>query len=344
MNKKKSVILLVIVLTILGSWSAVLDQFSEDYVKDSLIEAGIAYGTARGINAAVSILQSTEIGVGVGVNTSLNIGEVLDPLNDLIERFSDVMAVVIGSLMLQKILIVIVTNKIFSIALTCLGILSGFIIVFKPKPYAKPALRLFFVFMVIRFSIILVLILNSIVGDLFISDQIQHGNEALQNDEAKFKSMSGNETTDVRYLEISQDIAKKTQEKVRLEKDLMSINKVIKDKEAEENLAWYSMGDNEYKALKKKQDINESKIEDLEDEIEDAREALNGDVSMLTRFNKIKESLTPSVVADKVSDMIDNIFELLMLFILQTVLLPLLFLYSFKYLVKSAWNMDVDFE
>ncbi len=114
-------------LTIL-SWAGSLDKYSDDYTNSAIIQAGSAYAVARGINATVSVLQTSTVsasaGVGVTGGGSIMIGEFLDPLNDLIERFSEVMTVALGSLVMQKVLITIAANKLFSGLLTLLGFVS----------------------------------------------------------------------------------------------------------------------------------------------------------------------------------------------------------------------------
>ncbi len=47
-----------------------------------------AFALARGLNAAVSVLQETEVGFTLGVSMTVEPGQALDPLNDLVERFS----------------------------------------------------------------------------------------------------------------------------------------------------------------------------------------------------------------------------------------------------------------
>jgi len=71
------------------AWNGALDQLSETRMKNALQQALITYGVARGLNAAISVAQGTEIALQpAGVGVTLSAGEVLDPLNDLIERFS----------------------------------------------------------------------------------------------------------------------------------------------------------------------------------------------------------------------------------------------------------------
>ena len=67
----------------------------------------IVLAVARTLNGVISVAQGTEVALepgGVGVN--LTVGQILDPVNDLIERFSAVMLVASSSLGLQNILLV----------------------------------------------------------------------------------------------------------------------------------------------------------------------------------------------------------------------------------------------
>ena len=92
-------ILISIAAFISLAWTGVLDARSNQYLDSALLGSGAIYATARGINALVSVLQGTEIDAFI---LTLTIGELLDPVNDLIERFSGVMMLAIGSLALQK--------------------------------------------------------------------------------------------------------------------------------------------------------------------------------------------------------------------------------------------------
>lgn len=96
-------------------WFFPLDQTSKKIVDDSLSEAVIVFGVAKGLNAAISITQGTEITAIPGL--IIAIGEALDPLNDLIEQFSWIMLASITSLGIQKILSNIIVGDIYSILL-----------------------------------------------------------------------------------------------------------------------------------------------------------------------------------------------------------------------------------
>lgn len=74
------------------------------YADQTFKRALVAFGIARGINAAVSVLQESEVRFGVGVGAGVKPGQVLDPVNDLVERFSWVMLVTSIAAFMVKLL------------------------------------------------------------------------------------------------------------------------------------------------------------------------------------------------------------------------------------------------
>ena len=70
--------------------------------------AVVAFGLAKGLNAIISLIQGTELSfTPVGIGLSFSVGEVLDPFNDMVERFSWVMLIASVSLGIQKLLLVL---------------------------------------------------------------------------------------------------------------------------------------------------------------------------------------------------------------------------------------------
>lgn len=82
-----------------------LDRQAEAYLENTIARAAATYAIVRGLNGMISVIQGTEIVVSpVGLGLNLSVGEVLDPVNDLVERFSWLMLVSTSSLGLQRIL------------------------------------------------------------------------------------------------------------------------------------------------------------------------------------------------------------------------------------------------
>lgn len=103
---KPLIIALTAILLILlpGLRLPYLDTNTDSYFKSSISKAGVAYGVCRGVNAAVSVVKESQLNLEPGgLGVSLAAGQVLDPLDDLAERASDILITAIVSLGIQKI-------------------------------------------------------------------------------------------------------------------------------------------------------------------------------------------------------------------------------------------------
>ena len=56
---RKTIIAIFIVLLVVVSSSRLLDDYVDDYTNSSIKNAALTYATARGINALVSMMQSS---------------------------------------------------------------------------------------------------------------------------------------------------------------------------------------------------------------------------------------------------------------------------------------------
>lgn len=99
--------LVLAVLLFFGSGVPVpgLDATAEHYFKDSIAKAGVSYGVCRIINGTVSVIQQSSVQLEpAGVGMSLAVGQIVDPINDMVERLSDVLVLSITSLGVQEIM------------------------------------------------------------------------------------------------------------------------------------------------------------------------------------------------------------------------------------------------
>jgi len=97
---------LLLVAVLVVSWTSPLDKWSTEQVDSGLKRALVTFATARTLNAVISVAQGTDVAFepgGVGVKFAP--GELLDPINDLVEKFSTLMLFASISFGIQKILI-----------------------------------------------------------------------------------------------------------------------------------------------------------------------------------------------------------------------------------------------
>ena len=153
--------------------SGLADKISERYAADALERAFVTWAVARGLNGVISVAQGTEIALepgGVGVN--LTVGQVLDPVNDLIERFSSVMLIAASAIGLQNILLTITGSFGVSVFLGATA-LFALLVLWIPRYSMRPrlrafALRLFLISFVLRFALPVLVIGSNVVFDQFL--------------------------------------------------------------------------------------------------------------------------------------------------------------------------------
>ena len=115
---------LLVVALIAAAWWPELDTRAEAQVEAGLKRALLAFAMARGLNGVISVAQGTSVAIQpAGVGVVLAPGELLDPVNDLIEQFSTVMLFASASLGLQRLLIGMSGWQPLTIALSILAML-----------------------------------------------------------------------------------------------------------------------------------------------------------------------------------------------------------------------------
>lgn len=93
----------LLVAVVLLGFTQQLDQRAGKPVDDAFERALVTFAVVRSINAVVSVVQGTELAIEpAGVGVILTPGQIFDPVNDLIERFSWIMLAASTSLGAQK--------------------------------------------------------------------------------------------------------------------------------------------------------------------------------------------------------------------------------------------------
>lgn len=167
----KIIVLFISFLIISLSFFVDIDTKGEKIVEDSLENAIKVFAVAKGLNAAISLAQGTELTPAGQI--TITVGEVLDPINDMVEQFSWIMLASITSLGIQKILLNFVTGDIFT-ALVVICIILLNIWMFSRFGHDAKLRNIFFkittVLIFLRFSIPVMSMLNSYVYDTYVKN------------------------------------------------------------------------------------------------------------------------------------------------------------------------------
>ncbi|WP_419777387.1 hypothetical protein [Malaciobacter marinus] len=165
-NKILLVIFTLIALAVALSLS--IDESAKKLVDESFKQAIIVFGSAKALNAVISLAQGTELNLPFVV---VAIGEVLDPINDLVEQFSLVMLASLVSLGIQKILLGFVTNEVYNYILLIVILIFN-IWLFKrfnkDEKLRDIFFKVVFVLLFLRFAIPSISYINDISYNYFV--------------------------------------------------------------------------------------------------------------------------------------------------------------------------------
>ena len=184
-TRSKIVISALAVFLVGLAYFGTIDRIGEQYTDAALTRALTTFGVARALNGAISVAQGTEVSISpAGVGLNLTPGQILDPLNDLIERFSWVMLMSSTSLGIQEIFIRITATPVMSVAV---GLFVGLalLLLWRPDltgPVTRRIItRLAMVLLILRFAIPVAAIASEGIYHFFLSEQYQQSTELLHD-------------------------------------------------------------------------------------------------------------------------------------------------------------------
>ena len=152
-----------------------LDWKSEEYLNRNLTQTLEVYGMVRLINGAVSVLKHSTAEVSAGVvSGSLAVGEILDPLDDATERFSDLLTIAIWSLLGEKTIYEV--GKIFPLLLIAVAI--GILYFIFPQISLLRTILIFL--LLVRLFLPFSAIVSSYLDSIYFNPQIEEVQTALR--------------------------------------------------------------------------------------------------------------------------------------------------------------------
>ncbi|MEL0081518.1 MAG: hypothetical protein VW985_00560 [Gammaproteobacteria bacterium] len=177
-----------------------VDDMSASYINQTLQKSLITFAVARGLNGVVSVAQGTDLALepaGVGVN--LAIGEILDPVNDLIERFSWIMLASSTSLGIQAVLVELSAAKLIGLGVCGLSVLVA-VRVWLPGRVSPTSWRLLCRGLVllcfVRFTVVVIALANHQLSHYFLDDEIAASTQALQQTTERINQIEQNQQSD----------------------------------------------------------------------------------------------------------------------------------------------------
>jgi hypothetical protein len=160
-----------------------IDKEAMQILDASFERAMVAFGLAKALNAVISLIQGTELSltpVGIGLNFS--VGEVLDPFNDIVERFSWVMLFSSISLGVQKLLLTLSGKLFLQWALGMSALISIAILWIKQlqnRLFFSMSLKFFSLLVILRFSAIVFVYSSQLMYETLLQNEYQKATEVI---------------------------------------------------------------------------------------------------------------------------------------------------------------------
>ncbi|MDH3646451.1 MAG: hypothetical protein OER80_06740 [Gammaproteobacteria bacterium] len=189
---RKIILTVICLLAALAAWTGQVDEVGADMAEKAFRRALVTFAVARTLNGVISVAQGTEVAVepaGIGMN--FTVGQVLDPINDLIERFSAVMLVATSALGLQNILLGI--SEWWGISVLLIVAVVVFLLTLWVRPaerWQQWGFRAALIVIALRFAVPAIIIGTDLVFDTFLAAQHAAATQALEATSNEISEMS----------------------------------------------------------------------------------------------------------------------------------------------------------
>ncbi len=273
--KQKFFLSFLIIFFSFVAFSTTIDLHAKQLLDEALQRTFIAFGLAKALNAAISILQGTQLSLmPAGIGLTLSVGEILDPFNDLVERFSWIMLLAGISLGIQKILLALGGKLFLKFCIAITGTVAVALLWSHKKRSFALLAKTFLFLLLLRFFAVFFLYASQFVYVALLQEH---------------------------YIDATKKI-----EITKTEIEQFQKENEIKDKHTKNSITEYFT--NKYEEIKNTLDIKE-------------------------KFQQLQRRIDASYV---------SIVNLATVFVVQSILFPLLFLWIFITLVKLLLKRDLS--
>ena len=366
-----TLLLALVAAVVVLSWSGAADLASIDYIDGALLQASVAFASARALNALISVLQSTTLSFSLFGGVAVTLGELLDPFNDLIEQYGTLMQWAIGSLLTQKILLGVVSHTLFKWLVTLSAILLAISLWWRQGRWVAGCFRLFLALLFLRFVLVAVVLLNGVVDHYFLDDQTRQQVAQLDNLPGQVKTLGGDATVldnqpmltalqeRQRALERQRDQLHAEQQRLAraLDQSRRALAELEQSLGGMARLIPFSRSENHTALLKQVDDMEaqqgklERQLKPVMQQLADiARERAavqqaktdseTAAIALGEQFARAADPQTYLAIKQTLDDAVDAVLRAMTLFVLRTLILPLLFLYFLIKGLRFIWRID----
>jgi hypothetical protein len=314
------IIFLSILILIIVSLSATkyLDKNAYNSNISSAKEVAIYLVTTRGLNAILSVVENSSFNVGIGINVEIALGQIVNPINDFLDRFSWILLLSLISLGIQKFILIFIETNILTVLLIVFGFLTIFGKIYI-KYNNKIFIKLLVLFTFIRLAVPFMELSNSYVYDTIMKKELQVIHTKMSNMEYELKKLLPNQNNDQKTI-LTEDInSLKQQKNIIISKYKYGLFKKV---------TTY------FKDYDKFSQVDQNQLKDIDKAIENKTFQLkNLNLSLKKQFEVIIKKI------DTMSEIyFEEAYNAIFMFLLRAIFFPILFLYFFAKILRVIFD------
>ncbi|MEH6797942.1 MAG: hypothetical protein V7681_01410 [Halopseudomonas sabulinigri] len=374
-------VLIFAALVVLLSWLGSADRASVEYIDGALLQASVAFASARALNALISVLQSTTLSFSLFGGVAVTLGELLDPFNDLIEQYGTLMQWAIGSLLTQKILLGVVSHSMFKVLISISGLLLALSLFWRQGRWAPKCLRLFMALLFLRFALAAVVLMNAVVDNQFLAEETRQEVALLDNLPAQVETLGAADKVldgqpaltalGKRQLQLQQKRSQLVSDRERIGRARQQSQRALEIMEQQmgglQRLNPFDR-DADYEFLKLQIQRMDEQLQRIARElatvaqhlatVEQERAALqqakadsdpafwdalgDGFTGLGEQLARAGDPQTYVAIKQALDGAVDTVLRAMTLFVLRTLILPLLFLYLLIKGLRAIWRLELQ--
>ncbi|MDD3517032.1 MAG: hypothetical protein PHQ14_01695 [Chromatiales bacterium] len=193
---------LLLVIFAAVAWMEPLDRLATEQAEAGLKRAAISFATARTLNAAVSVVAGTEVQASMFVGVTLTPGQVLAPINDLIEQFSSLMLAASIAFGVQLLLMKIGASWVMSALLTVTAV--GWAVVhLRGRTPPIGLSRIVIALLLVRFIMPVAALTSDLTYRQFMAEDYHSSQQAIEGSAATLRTLEGEQN---RWWEFQKNI------------------------------------------------------------------------------------------------------------------------------------------
>lgn len=199
--RNKTVVAVLLYLVLALTTQLFFQQYGTRYLDSALLKATASFALARGLNGIITVVQESSVTAGVIVEGNVAVGQILDPVNDLVEGFSWIMLASIISLGIQKLLIVVGVKAglvLFGAAL--LALLVHWAVTRQTVETSALSYRLLVLAIIVQAVVPLTSSIGAAVSHTFLAQRYQAAESAITTVQQDLQSEFGLTETSPRRL------------------------------------------------------------------------------------------------------------------------------------------------